>query len=216
MAAVHAMMMGIGKTSADFSEEDIGTFIEGGYYAGKINVGGVIYAIILAPKSQGGQSPTTLQWKTSNTSTANTDSINDGKANTAAMVAAGAAAHPAASFCNSLEINGYSDWYLPSKDELEILYRAFKPTTRANSTSSGTNTSSIPPRTAYTALDPAQTSLEIFKAGGSEALNSDNYCWSSTQYSATHSWFQYFDNGYQDVFTKSNSFLVRAVRRVAL
>ena len=141
-----------------FTPDFVGKPYGGGYYAGNIKIGNQEYAIVAAPKTQGGESPTTLQWKTSNTATANTGSINDGKANTAAMIAAGAAAHPAASFCNSLTINGYNDWYLPAKDELEILYRAFKPTTQQNNTSFGTNTSSVPPRTNYTGSDPAQTS----------------------------------------------------------
>ncbi len=45
-----------------------------------------------------------------------------GKANTDAIVAEIDDAVSAAKLCSELEINGYDDWFLPSKDELEIMY----------------------------------------------------------------------------------------------
>jgi len=55
--------------------------------------------------------------------------IGTGKSNTDKIVAAlGAVTAPeggkyAARFCKNLVLNGYSDWYLPSKDELNELYK---------------------------------------------------------------------------------------------
>ena len=94
----------------------IGDEFQGGYYMGQL--GG--YYLICAPIA--GQYDGTLQWKTTDTTTANTDSTTDGHANTAAMVVAGITDHPAGEFCVDLTIDGYSDWYLPSKDELNLLY----------------------------------------------------------------------------------------------
>ena len=42
------------------------------------------------------------------------------------------------------------------------------------------------------------------------------YYWSSTEFSATVAWNQYFINGNQNYGTKTNSFYVRAVRRLAI
>lgn len=202
----------------EFSPDFVGRSYGGGYYAGNIKIGQQEYALVVAPATQGGQSSTTLQWKTSNTATAGTESVNDGLANTNAMIAAGASIHPAAQFCSGLNINGYQDWYLPAKDELEICYRALKPDTSDNNTSSGSgvNTSAVPPTTAYTSGNPAQTSLAIFRSGGSEAFMVGNGYRTSTQGSSDSSWIQNFSRGYQFHTYKNSQYWVRAVRRVAL
>lgn len=191
-----------------------GTPFGGGYYAGRISVGGQIYALVIAPKSLGGDAPSVLQCKTANTTTTGTTSVNDGWVNTQAMVTAGIADHPAANFCRNLNIGGYTDWYLPSKDELEILYRSFKPTTDNNYTSSGANSSSVPPTSNYTSGNPARTSIALFQSGGAEAMRSDKYYWSSTGHSSTQAWRKVFNNGFQNTANKSNAYYVRGVRRV--
>lgn len=110
-------------TATSFIPTTPGTPFGGGLYAGKITEDdGKTYAIIVAPKAQGGEASGTLAWKTTQTTTTGTDSLNNGFNNTAAMVAAGIFLHPAAQFCKGLSINGYTDWYLPAKDELNLIY----------------------------------------------------------------------------------------------
>lgn len=200
-----------------FDASSAGKPYGGGYYAGaNIVVGGTTYALVVAPAAQGGQS-SGLIWKTSNTSSSGSTSVNDGLSNTNNMIAAGASAHPAANFCDGLSINGYNDWYLPARDELEICYRYLKPGTQTNNTSSqGVNNSSSPTGAAYTSGNPAQTIAAIFKTGNSEAFSESTY-WSSSDSGPTTSWSQGFINGTQsNINTKSNSYNVRAVRRVAI
>ena len=197
-----------------FDPSSVGLPYGGGYYAGKIVTGGVTYALIVAPKAQGGEN-TSLAWKTYPSTTTGTTSINDGLANTNAMIAAGASAHPAANFCNNLSINGHNDWYLPAKDELEILYRYLKPTTNSNNTGSGANTSSVPTTSNYTSKSPAQTSVTIFRTGNSEAFD-QNYYWASTEYSSTNGWRQTFTIGSQNFNGKTATSYVRGVRRIAI
>lgn len=198
-----------------FDPSSVGLPYGGGYYAGKIVTGGVTYALIVAPKAQGGQAGTKLAWKTSQTTTTGTGSINDGLGNTNAMIAAGASAHPAANFCNNLTINGYNDWYLPAKDELEILYRYLKPTTDANSTGFGANSSSVPAKGNYTTSNPAQTSVTIFRTGNSEGFASDYY-WASTESSLAYGCDQGFNTGAQLLGYKTDTYYVRGVRRIAI
>lgn len=191
----------------------IGEAFGGGFYGGKINDGGTEYFLIVAPKSSGENS--SKQWKTSQTTTSGTTSVTDGPSNTSAMISAGAAAHPAADFCDGLSIGGFTDWYLPAKDELEVLYYNLKPTTQSNNTGSGTNTNAVPPRGSnYTSGDPAQTSATDFQAGSTEAFAADDY-WSSTESTSSRASQQGFTNGDQGNGLKDATRYVRAVRRIA-
>ena len=184
----------------------------GGYYAGKINQGGTQYYLIVAPLASG-QAGSALQWKTSNTTTPGTTSVIDGPANSAAMNNAN---HPAAQYCEGLTIGGFSDWYLPAKNELEVCYYFLKPDMTSNYTASGANPDAVAPEpisTNYTGGSPARTSVTAFQTGGTEAFIALNY-WSSTEDAATYAWIQEFNDGIQNSGTKLNSYFVRAVRRV--
>ena len=193
----------------------IGQAFGGGFWAGQISTAGngiADYNLVIAPVASGENS--SKQWKTSNTSTSGTSSVIDGPTNSANM---NNATHPAAQFCEGLTIGGFSDWYMPAKNELEVCYYNLKPTTTSNNTASGTNTNAVPSRGSnYTSGTPAQTSATDFKSGGAEAFAADSY-WSSTEASATYAWGQVFANGDQvNDFIKTNGYRVRAVRRVAV
>lgn len=202
----------------------IGASYGGGFFAGAIshNANGVAtHALIVAPAATGatgtGYTLTTQKlWKTANTTTAGTTSSFDGAANTAAIVTAGIASHPAAQFCTGLSIGGYTDWYLPARDELEIAYYNLKPTTTSNSTSYGINAYSVPARGSnYTAGTPAQTTVTAFQTGNSQAFVAD-YHWSSTEASSTGAWILGFGGGGQYDGGKDSFYRVRAFRKLAL
>jgi hypothetical protein len=137
---------------------------------------------------------TNLQWKTANTTTSGTTSAFDGAVNTAAMVTAGIGDHPAAGFCVNLSIGGHTDWYLPSRYELDIAYFNLKPGTQANSTSWGTNIYAVPQRNSnWTAAYPTQTSITAFNTGAEVFVAASH--WSSTEGTATSGWFLNFSSG---------------------
>jgi hypothetical protein len=190
----------------------IGSAYEGGFYAGEISTtanGVATHYLVIGPLSSAQN--TSVQWKTSNTATAGTSSVIDGPTNSSNM---NNASHPAAQFCEGLTIGGFSDWYMPAKNELEVCYFNLKPTTTSNNTSSGTNTNAVPSRGSnYTSGTPAQTSAAAFQSGGSEAFAAASY-WSSTEASATYAWFQFFYDGGQYYGSKGFSRRVRAVRRL--
>jgi hypothetical protein len=73
----------------------------------------------------------TQRWNTPSLTYAGTDIVvGSGQANTSAIVAyQGTGSMYAARLCDELTEDGYSDWYLPSKDELNLLYIAFQTVT---------------------------------------------------------------------------------------
>lgn len=193
----------------------IGQAFGGGFYAGQIGVSSVpTHYLIVAPISSG---QTQNQWKTANSATTGTSSDIDGPANTAAMIAAGAAAHPCAQFCDNLVTGGFSDWYMPARNELDVCYFNLKPTTANNSTSSGINANAVPARASnYTSGNPAQTSATAFQSGGAEAFGVQFLYWSSTQVAADpgDARGQNFPSGAVYARSKTTSYNVRAIRRI--
>jgi hypothetical protein len=195
----------------------IGQAYGGGYYAGQIGVSSVATHYLVVGPASSAQN-TSLQWKNANTTTVGADSVINGPQNTADMVADGnSTVYPAAHFCNDLVIGGFSDWYMPAQNEIEVCYYNLKPTTASNDTGGGANLNAVPSRPSnYTAGNPAQTSAANFQSTGSEDFFIENY-WCSTEHSATRAWLHAFSNGRQYSYqTKSQNFYVRAIRRVAV
>jgi hypothetical protein len=192
----------------------IGAAYEGGFYAGQISTAGngiADYNLVIGPIATA--QSTALDWKTSNTG-GDPTSVIDGPTNSSTM---NSATYPTAQFCEGLTIGGFTDWYMPAKNELEVCYYNLKPRTPTSQASSGINANAVPARASnYTAGNPAQTSATAFKEGGAEALSSGY--WSSTQFSTTEGSFQTFYNGGQYGYTKftGSGFKVRAIRRVAV
>ena len=120
-----------------------------------------------------------------------------------------AASYPAANWARNLSIGGYTDWYIPGRDELELMYRNLRPSTTNNAIvqrsggspqiidlssggahgdigdttsvviANGVNANSEPVGAAYTALVPARTALALFQTGGAQALAASIH-WSSS------------------------------------
>jgi hypothetical protein len=192
----------------------IGAALGGGFFAGQISTAGngiADYNLVVGPVSSAQNA--SVQWKTTNTTTAGTTSVIDGPTNSTNM---NNASHPAAQFCEGLTIGGFSDWYMPAKNELEVCYYNLKPTTANNTTGSGINANAVPARASnYTIGTPAQTTAAAFKDTGAEDFATGFY-WSSTQNSATTGSGQFFSDGTQYVYAKTASYSVRAIRRIAV
>lgn len=193
----------------------IGTSMGDGFYAGRIRLDdGSVFALVAAPKAEGEHKPTILIPKYKDIPGAK--SYNNGLANTKAMAEAGS---KLAKWALELRIGGHDDWYLPSQDELEIIYRNLKPTTEENTGwyRSGINLSAITPTLPYLPQDPKQTQAELFQAGGAQALEEAFY-WTSTQHASdsTYAWFQDFSSGHQGYDYTTIEYRARAVRRLPI
>jgi len=237
-----------GSTESDFSNWSgfttkqsiipaIGETYQGGYYAGQISDGGIIYNLIVAPVTSGqlfgqygGLVAGALAYKTTSTNDPSSGNLygnlDNGGPTTVALADGN---HPIFDWCINTNngpnagnydagnnagtgIGGFNDWYVPAMGELEIIYRNLKPSTDQNATDSGANNSAVPPTSNYTALNPGQTSVSVFQDGNSQAF-SGNYYWSSSAIQPSESRVQAYSDGVQRVFPKTEVRSVRAIRR---
>jgi hypothetical protein len=196
----------------------IGQAYGGGFYAGKIAVGGggvATHYLVVAPKASGENSSRT--WGPYGFTGL---SDIDGPANSAYMASLGAS-FQAATFCEGLTIGGYTDWYFPAFYELEVLYYFLKPSTTANITSVGSNPYAVLPEpinTNYTSGSPAQTSAtgaSGFRTGETNEFTSVDY-WNSTNYQGFDGLIINFSNGFPNADTVTANHRVRAVRRIPI
>jgi len=99
-----------------FTSLDIGTTYAGGIVFYFDSTGQ--HGLVCAPSGQG-----SFQWGCQGTNIAGTSTaFGTGQANTN-LILAGCSTRPiAASVCDDLVLNGYSDWYLPSLGELQLMY----------------------------------------------------------------------------------------------
>jgi hypothetical protein len=161
--------------------------MEGGFFAGEIQVSGTSYNLIVAPKATGENS--SVAYKTSPTAdspSATAQNIEYGKLATDAF---NDAAHPAFQWAKGLSIGGFTDWYIPAQNELAILYLNLNPS----------------------------KAVTGFQTGGSEAFASAFYWSSSeTPTNTGGAIIQNPVTGTQgDAGSKTLSLYARAIRRVA-
>ncbi len=187
----------------------VGTAMLGGFFAGLVNINGQTKGIIVAPKSTGEYKG---KWAESEARIEGAACPVDGQQNTLDMISAET---KLGKWVKALDIGGFTDWHIPSRDQLEIIYRAFKPTDDENWTYSGVNISSVPPRNLYTNDSPNQCDLAEFKQGGEQAFDTTWY-WTSTQVGEAYAWIQGFDIVRQYGYWKSCYLRARAVRTINL
>lgn len=203
----------------------IGQPLGGGFFAGQISVTGngvATHNLVVGPKSS---AQTRTTWGPDFSDTPGCGSLIDGPSNSASV---NSPTFPAAFFCEGLVIGGFSDWYLPAINELNVIYRNLKPTTQNNFTGLGANINAVPIASDFTTGSPSQTSAASFQSGGLEAFDTvpvpsgqATVYWTSTNGSDNRRvWFSYFASGYQTgsgTFSlKTTTNTARAIRRIAI
>ena len=124
---------------------------------------------------------------------ANGIAIGTGAQNTIDIEAGCTTPGTAADICANLTLGGYSDWFLPSKDELNLMWTNIG---QGNTLGLG--------------------NLGYYLIESNRFGFSDYSYWSSTESGGSNAWRQNFSNGLQyytnGVGTKSFNFSVRAIR----
>lgn len=160
---------------------------------GEFKFGGVIFWIDPTSNSSAGlvcavsDQSSGIQWYNgSNGNTGATGTaIGTGQANTTAIVNFQGTGAYAAQLCNDLSLNGYDDWFLPSRGELEEMYNN---------------------KLVINATATANSGTDFEEAGG------ENY-WSSTRATNSSAFILRFTDGFISEGFKANSqYSVRAVR----
>ena len=187
----------------------IGERFPGGYFAGVLVIDGQRFGIIMSKKA----GEIAAKIGTYGIDVNGSSSSWNGAENTQALANAGS---DVAKQILALEIDGVGGCHIPARDQQELLYRNFKPTTRPNYVGlrSGENTYSAPIGHEYTATSPGQTTVEALQDGAPDALAND-WHWTSTQYSSVNAWSQISD-GNQGWYFKDFTGRVRAVRMIQL
>ena len=194
------------SVSVETISTNLGDLVQGGYYGGSYidPSDGISYAIIVSPRSSGElgyTDPTTPngttgpQWKLtlSGPDGSGTDNIYYGSLATETL--GDNSQYPVFSWAKALEINGYTDWYVPSIEELKIIYNNLSPR--------GIDTPSV------------------FKVGGGEDFTESRYFWSSNESTVANFYaiaFRFTTGIIDDTYPKSsiNPAFARAIRRVPL
>lgn len=151
------------------------------FYLGKDTLGGIVYYIYKGNDGlQHGliinPSESTAQWQSSGTTT-NANQSWDGVYNMGLMTGS-----PAKTYCQGLSTGGFTDWYLPSIDELVILSNNRFHANKA------------------------------LNAGSYTILSNTGYYWSSTELDASAAFLYTFLYSYSGFTNKTTSYSVRAVR----
>ncbi len=92
----------------------------------------------------------------------------------------------AAQLCDNLNFSGFSDWYLPSLDELNLMYSARYEINRV---------------------------ADIDNDPSTVTFNHYDYLWSSTEAKSGTAWLVHFAVGESNTNSKANGFPVRAIRK---
>lgn len=211
------------KIKVDYADTPpgVGGFWKGGYYAGRIIDGTAFYDIIVAPKgknSAGYVGETTqltmFQTSISTPPVETVTNISGVKANANLK----SSTYPAAFFCASIK-GDYTDWYLPTIHELELLYYTFKPAGASSTNVTLPYTANYdvyPSHDVYTNTTPAKwanTKIPEFGLGGSQEFATSNFYLSCTTVGNNVIALS-FNNGEQKEVPLTNTNKVRAIRRV--
>lgn len=171
-----------------------GDAMAGGFWFGRMTINSQVYDLIVADAS----TRTSTLWSSAPSDYAGVSpALISGWEIWNAINLQGSGTFEAAVYCDGLNSGGFTDWYLPSRWELDILYRTLKPGVAANVTNIVANPYMVAMEGLftgqYTTSNPPQTANPLFKTGGAQALPD----------STARIWTISDDAGQQEAITKT-------------
>ena len=156
-------MIKIQDVAASELPQSIGEAFQGGFLGRRYTLDGEEYAVIVSGK----EGRLRGAWGEYGQNVTGARSCIDGAANTSAMIEAGS---EIAKTVRALRIGGFDDWHIPARDQIEMIYRDFKPTTDENYCTWRDGDNPTTGEYPYTPDSPAQTAIPGFQEGGEHAI----------------------------------------------
>jgi len=185
--------------SANVVRQSDGTLALRQYKIGDMAQGGIVFYVDESGEhglvADTADISTGIQWYNGafKVTNATGDGVGSGEMNTMLIIAQQTVDNTAGNFaallCANLVRGSYGDWYLPSKDELDLMWKNLH---------------------RFGCPNEAPDSSPCLTALGGFAIA---FYWSSTEVSSNDAWLLGFNGGFQSSFTKGDYFVrVRAVR----
>lgn len=167
--------------AAGFTNDLLGQYekaVRERHYPGDLIAGGIVFYV--DSTGQNGLLTSTrniindVPWDLAPFSSASATSVFDGEANTEALMSRSEPEDFAAYYCDTFMLNGKNDWYLPSSDELSLLFASHYQVNRALGDDEDMNTEGIQKKNYWSSTEVDSAHAVVFQYGSPNKIAKDS------------------------------------------